>query len=74
MKLKLSCDPPKWRIIIAFIAVICADLYVGIGTLTEEMTTFELCKTVALVIVHALIIGLMFLTKEEETPIEKPST
>jgi uncharacterized membrane protein len=70
----LSTDPPKWKVIIAFIAVVCADLYVGIGTLTEQMTTFELCKTIALVVVHAVIIGFMFLQKEEETtPTEKPT-
>jgi len=71
MKYKLSCDPPKWKIIFATLLIILSDLYVGIGTLTEQMTMFQLGKTVILVFVHAGIVGLMFLTKEEEKPIDK---
>jgi hypothetical protein len=66
LKLKLSTDPPKWKVIIGFLVIVLTDLYAGIGLLTQEMTTFELCKTIALMIVHALILGFIFMTKEEE--------
>jgi len=65
--LKVSLDPPKWKVIVGFIVIVLTDLYAGIGLLTEEMTEFELYKTIALILVHALILGFIFLSKEEET-------
>jgi len=64
MKVKLSTDPPKWKIIFGFLVIVLTDLYAGIGLLAEEMTEFELYKTIVLVIVHALILGFVFLSKE----------
>jgi len=67
VSLKVSLDPPKWKVIVGFIVIVLTDLYAGIGLLTEEMTEFEFYKTIALILVHALILGFIFLSKEEET-------
>lgn len=56
-------DPPKWKVIFGFIVIILSDLYAGIQTLTEGMSKFALTQTVLLIVIHALILGFMFLEK-----------
>lgn len=61
-----SLDPPKWKVWVSFAVIVLMDLYVGLETLEEGMTTFALIKTILLLGVHAVLMGFMFLEKTEE--------
>lgn len=61
-------DPPKRKVIFGFIVIILSDLSVGIQTLTEGMSKFALTQTVLLIVIHALILGFMFLEKSTSKP------
>lgn len=52
--------------------IVISDLYSSIQALEEGMSQFQLIKAVLLIAVHALIIGLIFLQKEEEKKEENP--
>lgn len=66
MKYTLAIDPPKWKVWLGFLVIVFSDLYVGIQSLEEGASTFQLGKTVMLLVIHALMFGFMFLQKEEE--------
>jgi hypothetical protein len=71
MKYALSIDPPKWKVWVGFIVIVLSDLYVGIQSLEESASGFQLGKAVMLLLIHAFMFGFIFLQKEEETKTEE---
>ena len=63
---RLSIDPPRWKIWLGFLVIVISDLYVGLQSLEEGMSIFQLEKAIILLILHALMFGFMFLQKQEE--------
>jgi quinol-cytochrome oxidoreductase complex cytochrome b subunit len=61
-----NIDPPKWKVIVGFAVIVLSDLYVGLSALEEGMSPFVLIKSIALMLIHALMLGFMFLEKTEE--------